>query len=97
MFRKTVFISTGFICLLNIILWPVNKYEWMLEEDPGMSLPIDGNANIYALFAIAPTFVLLLFLLKSKHKYESVTIAVVFIMLFTVWLYRYGETVFFSL
>lgn len=94
MFRKIAFISASIICLLNIALWPVNKYEWMLDEDPNMTLPVDGNTSIYALLAIAPVFLLLLFLIRAKHQSGIITI-LVFIALLTIGLYKYRHLYFF--
>ena len=90
MYLKTItFIVVSVICFLNVILWPVNKYEWMLDDDPNMALPIDHNAEFYAVLALLPLFILLLFLIKKKYKYENYVVLSVFFSLFFFWLFKF--------
>lgn len=96
MLKRIIFIFTSLVCLLNILLWPVNEYEWMLEEDPGMSLPIDHDAGIVAFFAMAPILFLLLFLIKQNNDAEKKYILSVFSALLGLWLYKYWDLVWLS-
>ena len=52
--NRIVFVSASVFCLLNLVAWPVNKYEWMLQDDPKMILPIYGNSVFYSVLAIVP-------------------------------------------
>lgn len=90
MIRRIAFIIASFFCLLNIILWPVNKYEWMLDYDPDMSLPMDSNAGFYALFALLPILLLPLFIIKAKDNKQKQWLLAVFSALLVFWCYKFG-------
>ncbi len=89
-----IFLLFATFCLLNIFLWPVNKYEWMLSDDPDMVLPIDDNTPLYSAFAAAPIPFLLLFLIGKKSKKSTLAILISMITLVVVWMAKYYSSVF---
>lgn len=91
--KRLLIIISIFICLINILLWPVNKYEWMLVDDPQMTLPVDSNTTIYSVLAIAPTFLLALYSVFSKSNKDRKTLILICIILLAVWLYKYGYAI----
>lgn len=76
------------------MLWPVNKYEWMLVSDPGMTLPLDDKAAIYPWLALAPISVLLIFLFFAQKKSERILIGVITFGLILIGIWKYKGTIF---
>ncbi len=91
--KKILFVFAATLCLLNIALWPVNKYEWMLLEDPGMTLPIDNNTAFYSLIAVLPVAVLALSCFIAKSGREKKIVLLVSLVLLGVWAYKYGHAI----
>lgn len=95
--RRLLFVLVSLICMLSIISYPINKYEWMLEEDPHMSLkslPIDNNATTYPWLAIAPILLLVMCIMLAKSKQEKKVIILVGVILLCVWAYRFRSLLF---
>lgn len=88
MIKKIIVTLLSLFAWLNIIFWPVNKYEWMLYEDPNMMLPIDGEQAFYPVFAIMPIVFLVLFLLVSESIYNKLYLLLV-IGLLLGWSYKF--------
>ena len=81
-------------CLLNIGLWPVNKYEWMLLDEPEMVLPIDDKAPIYFLFSGLPILLLLLYLIGEQTTKAKLMVAFSVSLLISLWLFKYRSMFF---
>lgn len=95
--RKIVYALVGLICILSIIGFPINKYEWMLEEDPNLtlkSLPIDNNATTYPWLAIAPILLLVMCILLTKSRLEKKSLLLVGVILLCIWAYRFRSLLF---
>ncbi len=92
--KHIAFVLLGVLCLINIALWPINKYEWMLRDDPTMILPIDGNASFYAMFAVLPIALFLIFIARAKTKKTKVVTALVISVLLGVWMYKFNASFF---
>jgi len=60
--KRMVFGLWAFICLIIIAICPVNKYEWMQQEEEDIILPIDNNADIYPIITFIPLTPLFFFL-----------------------------------
>ncbi len=87
--KPTIFVLLNIACLLNIALWPVNQYEWMLLDNPDMMLPIDDKAFFYPLFAGLPIPMLLLFLIGTQSKKAKLVIAVNISVVLGLWMFKY--------
>lgn len=83
------FVLFNIACLLNIALWPVNQYEWMLLDEPDMVLPLDDKANFYLLFAGLPIPMLLLFLIGNLSKKAKLMVAINVGVSFGIWMFKY--------
>ena len=92
--KQIIFVLLSVLCLLNIELWPVNKYEWMLLDDPKMTLPIDSNALFYSMFAVAPIPFLLLFITGIETKKTKSIIIMVTSILMGIWMYKFNSLLF---
>lgn len=85
------------LCTLNIVLWPRNRFEWMLSEPNGTkdgltfcSLPLDPDASFGALLAVAPVLVTLalgLFLTVRAGKIRPSLVGG--LVLLAMWLVRF--------
>lgn len=82
------------LCLINIMLWPVNKYEWMLVADPEMKLPIDDKVSIYPWLAMAPVSLLFIFLFFSSKKSDRILLGVTIFCLLSIGMWKYRSTIF---
>lgn len=96
--RRTHLRRLGFIFLsitgfLNIFLWPVNKYEWMLQENAAISLPIDPNTGFYAFITAMPLAIGLLVGFLAKAKNEKIIIFSIVVILFAIWFHKYGSAI----
>ncbi|CAG1771738.1 hypothetical protein BAC3_02033 [uncultured bacterium] len=76
-------------CLLNIMILPINKYEWMLLEDPEMVLPFDNNALFYRVLAVLPIAFLSVFIVIVKTKKMKLIVMTTMASLLSVWLYKF--------
>lgn len=89
---KWVLVSVaGLICLLVILRFPLNRYEWMLELDPEVTtLPLDDEAGLYPFLAGTPalllSILLFVFCRNSVDRYASFLIVLV---LFCAWLFKF--------
>jgi hypothetical protein len=92
--KQIIFVLLSVLCLLNIELWPVNKYEWMLLDDPEMTLPIDSNASLYSMFAVAPISFLLPFIAGVETKKAKLIIIMVISILIGIWTYKFNSSLF---
>ena len=81
------------VCLLNIYLWPVNKYEWMYLESNHKMLPIDNNQGFYPLFAIMPLTLLAVVFFIGRKKISNGHF-IVFFMLLLAWGFKYHTILF---
>lgn len=86
------FALLSLLCWLNIVILPINKYEWMLSEEPKMTLPIDGEAGFYPLFAVLPLVFLVPFVVLAKTKTEKSAKTIVIIVLLGIWLYKFHSS-----
>jgi hypothetical protein len=91
--KGILFAAAALFCLLNIVLWPVTKYEWMLLDDPGMSLPIDDNTAFYSLLAVLPVAVLAFSCFMAKSGKGKRIILLVTLALLGVWAYKFGHAI----
>lgn len=87
-FRRFVFAAIALICFVSITIFSGNKYEWMLDEDPNSTLPVDPDALVVSFFALMPIFLLLFCFIFVKKKSEKIFIALSSIVLLGYWLYR---------
>lgn len=92
--KLIVFLLLNIVCLLNIVLWPVNQYEWMLSEEPDMILPNDDKSTFYLLFAGLPIPMLLLFLIGTQSKKAKITVAINVSVLVGIWMFKYRSLFF---
>lgn len=95
--RRIIFLLVSLQCLLGIMSFPINKYEWMLEEDPNLtfkSLPIDNNATTYPWLAIAPILLLVMCILLTKSRQEKMVLIFIGATLLCIWAYRYRSLLF---
>lgn len=95
--RRIIFVLVSLFCLLSIMSYPINKYEWMMEEDPQSTiknLPIDHNASIYPWLAIAPIILLITSILITKSKCEKKMLILIGVILLSIWAYRYRSLLF---
>jgi hypothetical protein len=92
--KAIIFVLLNIACLVNVALWPVNQYEWMLLDEPDMILPIDDKAFFYLLFAGLPIPMLLLFLTGTQSKKSKLTVAIDVSVLFGIWLFKYRSIFF---
>ena len=92
--KLTIFMLLNLACLLNIGLWPVNKYEWMLLDEPEMVLPIDDKAPIYFLFSGLPILLLLLYLIGEQTTKAKLMVAFSVSLLISLWLFKYRSMFF---
>ena len=81
------------IGFLNIFLWPATKYEWMLQDDPAISLPIDSNTGFYAFITVMPIALVLLVGVLAKTKNEKIINFSIVVFLFAIWFYKYSSTI----
>lgn len=88
------FLLLNIVCLLNIALWPVNQYEWMLLEAPDMILPMDDKATFYLLFAGLPIPMLLLFLIGIQSNKAKIAVAINVSLLLGIWMFKYRSIFF---
>lgn len=93
MTKQIIFIFTTIICTLNIWLWPVNEYEWMLYDDPGITLPVDNEAGVTAFIAITPIIFLLPFLFSRGNGIRIKVVLSVLILLLGFWFYKFGKLI----
>jgi len=77
------------LCFLNILVWPVNKYQWMLLDDPKMILPLDSNASFSAALAVFPIFFLLVFLGGAESRRMRLLIIMTVGFLLGTWAYKF--------
>ena len=78
------------VFFLNILIWPVSKFEWMLLENPEMNLPLDSNQGFYPIFALLPTILLVLIsfiFLKRVFKNKLYLLSIVSLVAF--WAYKF--------
>ena len=87
--KLIVFVLLNIVCLLNLALWPVNRYEWMLLEEPNMILPIDDKAIFYLLSAGLPIPMLLLFLIGTRSKKAKITVVINVSVFLGIWMFKY--------
>ena len=92
--KKFIFILLSIFCLLNIKFWPTNKYEWMLQDDPEMTLPIDSNFIFYSVAGGIPILFLLIFISGAKTKKEKFIIIIVTNVLMGIWVYKFHLSLF---
>jgi hypothetical protein len=95
--RRIIFLLVSLLCLLDIMGFPINKYEWMLGDDPQMTLktlPIDHNASTYPCFAIAPILLLVMCILFTKNIREKKALILVGVLLLGIWANRYRYLLF---
>lgn len=94
--RRAIFILVCLFCFLIIIGFPVNKYEWMLSDDPELTLetlPIDDNASTYPWFAISPFLFLLLCIAFAGNR-ERHALILAGAVLLCIWAYRFRSILF---
>ncbi len=82
------------ICFLNILVWPTNKYEWMLHDDPDMTLPVDNESAFYSIMALVPILFLFFFGIFAKTKKQKHMNILVVMTLLVIWLYKYRVSFF---
>ncbi len=87
--RGILLILAGLLCLTVLFVFPTNKYEWMLAEDPRMVLPIDHNADIYPILAIFPVVAFFLMTLFVRDKIERWTCFSGQFALTVFWAYKF--------
>jgi hypothetical protein len=90
--RRIVMSLAGVMCALIVWAVPVNKYEWMLAEDPELTvktLPIDHNAGMYGIWAIFPLLVYALVSLFLKSKTEKIVFFSIQGLILLCWLFRF--------
>ena len=77
------------ISLSFILFMPLNKYEWMLTDNPNQVLPYDGNRDMYPVIAILPLlFHALIFnFVKSISRKKIYVVSIV--VLLSIWTYRF--------
>ncbi len=92
--KLIVFLLLNIVCLLNIVLWPVNQYEWMLLEEPDLILPIDDKVAFYLLFAGLPIPIILLFLIGTQTKRARIMVAINVSILLGIWMIKYRSVFF---
>jgi len=96
--KRIIFALVSLFCLFSIMSSPVNKYEWMLDEDPNItlkSLPIDNNASTYPWFAIAPISLLVVCILIAKNSRERKVLIGVCVILLGIWTYKFRAVLLF--
>lgn len=92
--KKLSFVLCFTVCLLNIHLWPANKYEWMLIGNAGMILPVDNNIGFYALLSASPILLMLFFLGGlNGGKFNSLC-ALSTAFLIVIWATKYQIVIF---
>lgn len=81
----------GFVCLLVILRFPLNRYEWMLALNPeDTALPQDNDASMYPFFAGAPALLLSIFLLmRCRNSVDRYASFLIMLFLFAVWLFKF--------
>lgn len=94
LFRRLFFVLLNFTCLIFIMRFSINRYDWMLEEDPTMTLPIDNSASMYPWIAITPILLLTLFIVFAKSKKEKIISILTIFMLLCIWAYRFSSLLF---
>lgn len=93
--RKLVLVIWSAICLLSIYVWPTNKYEWMLMDGLQKDeLPVDDRAGFYPVFAILPTFVLIIYqvvsMLRKRTSGKSAIVPCLIISIcLIVWAFKF--------
>ncbi|MCG8549316.1 MAG: hypothetical protein MI799_02815 [Desulfobacterales bacterium] len=91
--KRLIFILLSIIGFMNIFLWPVNEYEWMLEDNPAISLPIDPNTGFYAFITVMPLAIVLLVGFLAKAKNEKIIDFFIVVFLFAIWFFKYGSAI----
>jgi hypothetical protein len=86
--RRIVFIIIVILCFLSITIFSGNKYEWMLDDDPNMTLPLDSDAMELSFIGLIPIIMIIISLAFTKNKQEKIVITVSGIVLLCYWLYR---------
>lgn len=89
---KWVLVSlASFICLLVILRFPVNRYEWMLDLDPEVTaLPLDDDAGMYPFVAGTPALLLSIYLFVfCRNSVDRGVSFLVVLVLFCAWLFRF--------
>jgi hypothetical protein len=79
------------ICLLIILHFPLNRYEWMLVLDPEeTALPLDDDAGMYPFVAGTPALLLSIVLFVfSRNSVDRYLSFLVVLLLFCVWIFKF--------
>ena len=86
--KRFFLIFLSIFAILNLLLWPSNKYEWM--ETEGMKiLPEDSNSGFYALFALLPILILSGMTFVAKTKKEKLWILIISGVFLLYWIYKF--------
>jgi hypothetical protein len=95
--RRIIFLLIIIFCLLFIIRFPLNEYEWMLKEDPSLtieSLPVDNEASMNPWLAISPITLLFLCILFARSINERKVLVLSGGILLCIWAYRFRTILF---
>lgn len=91
--KNLLLISALTFSLLNILKWPVNKFEWMMLENPEMNLPLDSNQGFYPIFALLPTILLILIsIIFFRRVFKNKLYLLSIVLLVAFWAYKYMPT-----
>ena len=101
MARKTTWVIFWMLMLLSMVVilrFPLNKYEWMLD-DPTLAgadiqLPTDHSASMYPYFAGVPALFLFVFYYFAKARKERMIVLSAIGLLFVTWLIRFRSLIF---
>ena len=93
-FKKLCFTLYFFLCLANIYIWPTNKYEWMLADEPNMPLPVDDNSILYAGLSGSPILALLIFLVGANSRSFNLTCILSTLLLSVLWCFKFQSVIF---
>jgi uncharacterized membrane protein YqjE len=92
--KWTFFVVASLMCLVLILCFPLNRYEWILDFDPNETLPLDDKATMYPFFAGMPVSLLILFFVFTNSKVEKMIALTVLTLLGGVWLLKFHAILF---
>lgn len=81
-------------CFINLIIWPVNKYEWMKQDSLETTLPIDSNQYFYLLIAVLPIVVLIVLTFSISCKRAKKLHLMILLLLVLGAMYKFHSLIF---
>jgi hypothetical protein len=92
--QRAFLFAVPLLSFLNILYWPRNRYEWMLQEPHAAdltlcSLPLDPGASFSAAFALVPVALGLILGAAWAVQKRRPALLIMSILLLAFWFVRF--------